>query len=110
MGPATRLLICFGSPMLGVRTGVENSLTSLTGLTPGARASFLWRPRLVEQPESDISEGPGDGDLDCGIWKRGGLSESVADGVFVGCCGTDADPGKLAVPTMATSREDLRGT
>lgn len=110
MGPATRSLMCFDSPIFGVRTGVENSLISLTGLTPGARASFLWRPRLVEQPESDTSEGPGDGDLDCGIWNTGGLSESEAGGVFDDCCGTDADPGKLVVPTMATSREDLRGT
>lgn len=98
--------------MFGVTTGVEPSLSSLIGLTPSVIASFLCRARYAELLQSETSEVPGDGDLDCGIWNNGGLSASKWGENLDHCCRSDAVPsGKpAAVPTIATSREDLRGT
>jgi hypothetical protein len=115
-GPATRSPIFLLSPMRGVTTGgrglaagVRVSFSSLIGLTPGKSASFL---RLllgaVELPESDVSDIPGEGERDWGIWKMGGLSASVTGDDVVCKCGSDGLVKRSVVPTTATSRDDLR--
>lgn len=86
-GPATRSPMPLLSPMRGVTTGAgmglagadSVSFNSLIGLTLGKSASFLCLLLgcAVELPESDVSDIPGEGERDCGVWNRGGLSASV---------------------------------